>query len=191
MPGFAGLIFNMAVTSDYVWRGVSQTEDRPAFQSGLDWDHSSGFFLGAWGSNVSFEGDSDVEMDFYGGFNLIESNHLKLSFGLIVYDYIDIGSSEEVFVNLCLNDVQIKYSHQPDSEWNYLEGSYGFSIKSMCQVGFHLGHFDFEYGQDYSDWRIWISKGLNSLDFELSYINTDVEDDIADDRVVLTISKSW
>src|SRR5262245_6966550 len=61
---------NMAIVSDYRFRGISQTFKQPALQGGLDYSHSSGFYVGNWNSNID-EGagfpSGNLEMDFYGG----------------------------------------------------------------------------------------------------------------------------
>jgi hypothetical protein len=48
---------NIGAVSNYMWRGVSQTQDGPAVQGGLDYAHSSGFYIGTWASNVDFTVD--------------------------------------------------------------------------------------------------------------------------------------
>jgi len=61
---------NVGLFSEYRFRGLSQTFEKPALQGGFDYAHSSGFYAGNWNSNVSetlFSGAS-LEMDFYGGF---------------------------------------------------------------------------------------------------------------------------
>ncbi|MFZ0790386.1 MAG: TorF family putative porin, partial [Chromatiaceae bacterium] len=45
---------NIGAVSNYMWRGVTQTQDGAAVQGGLDFTHSSGFYLGTWASNVDF-----------------------------------------------------------------------------------------------------------------------------------------
>ena len=58
--------FNIGVVSDYAFRGVSQTNEGPAFQGGVDFSHDSGFYAGVWASNVDFvDGDgANAEFDF-------------------------------------------------------------------------------------------------------------------------------
>jgi uncharacterized protein (TIGR02001 family) len=58
---------NVAVYTDYSFRGVSQTGRQMALQGGIDWAHETGIFLGIWGSNTNF-GDTYLEQDFYGGY---------------------------------------------------------------------------------------------------------------------------
>lgn len=45
---------NIGVVSNYMWRGVTQTQDGPAIQGGLDYNHPSGFYVGTWASNVDW-----------------------------------------------------------------------------------------------------------------------------------------
>ncbi|MES2370561.1 MAG: TorF family putative porin [Pseudomonadota bacterium] len=65
---------NVSLTSNYVFRGISQTAGDPAIQGGFDYSHSSGFYLGTWGSNVSwltgFQNytSGSMELDLYGGY---------------------------------------------------------------------------------------------------------------------------
>lgn len=51
------LSFNVGVTSDYLFRGVSQTHGRPAIQGGIDYLHGSGFYVGAWASSITWVKD--------------------------------------------------------------------------------------------------------------------------------------
>lgn len=50
---------NVAVTSDYLFRGVSQTQRKPALQAGITWTADNGAYAGAWGSSISWLSDSD------------------------------------------------------------------------------------------------------------------------------------
>ena len=61
---------NMTIGSDYRFRGISQTFGGPTIQGGVDYSHSSGFYVGNWNSNVSstlYANGNNIEMDFYGG----------------------------------------------------------------------------------------------------------------------------
>jgi len=80
---------NMAIVSDYRFRGISQTFKQPAIQGGLDYSHESGFYVGNWNSNVS-EGagfpSGNIEMDFYGGWKKTWGDW-GLDLGAIYYYY--------------------------------------------------------------------------------------------------------
>ena len=49
---------NVALYSQYIFRGLTQTNRRPALQGGFDYAHSSGFYAGVWGSNISWISDA-------------------------------------------------------------------------------------------------------------------------------------
>lgn len=61
---------NANITTDYKFRGISQTNAGPAFQGGFDAAFSNGFYVGNWNSNINNlgAGSSGLEMDFYGGY---------------------------------------------------------------------------------------------------------------------------
>jgi len=80
---------NVAIVTDYRYRGISQTDKKPAIQGGFDFAHKSGFYLGNWNSNVSNFGTApggNVEMDFYGGYKF-EAVGLSFDLGTIYYYY--------------------------------------------------------------------------------------------------------
>ena len=78
-PEVSPITANVTVTSDYRYRGISQTNFKPAIQGGFDYAHESGLYIGNWNSSISWISDSfpstsssgkvtaPVEMDFYGG----------------------------------------------------------------------------------------------------------------------------
>lgn len=87
------LSYNVGVVSDYRYRGISQTAFNPAGQLGVDFAHKSGFYLGAWGSNVNWIKDFNLatkggyEVDLYGGFKGNITKDLGFDLGLITYVY--------------------------------------------------------------------------------------------------------
>jgi len=73
------------VTSNYVSRGFTQTNNRPAFQPWVEVE-SNGFYAGLWASNIDFPPDS-VEIDVYGGYRWsIESTSLDLGYARYFYN---------------------------------------------------------------------------------------------------------
>lgn len=95
VPG--DLTFNAAITTDYSFRGISQTDLGPAVQAGFDWamgvgDTPFGVYLGVWGSNVNFaDGASSIggviELDAYGGVTYKVNDNFSLDLGAIGYLY--------------------------------------------------------------------------------------------------------
>ena len=96
-PIFAEVSGSVGVTSDYFFRGVSQTQGSSAVQGGVD-ASKNGFYAGAWASTVDFGTETEIEYDFYGGY-AVALDDLAIDVGIIQYNYDgDVGSVEEYFV---------------------------------------------------------------------------------------------
>lgn len=84
---------NFGFFSQYIFRGLTQTDHKPALQGGFDYAHSSGFYLGTWASNISWLSDygaytgSSMEWDFYGGYKGSLGGDLGYDVGLLQYWY--------------------------------------------------------------------------------------------------------
>ncbi len=81
---------NVAVTSDYVWRGVSQTRENPAIQAGVDLTQGL-FYAGAWASNVDYGDSTDAELDLYFG---VRPEYAGITWDLGVIGYIYPGQPD-------------------------------------------------------------------------------------------------
>jgi len=86
--------YNVGLYSQYIFRGLTQTARRPAIQGGADYSHSSGFYLGTWGSNINWLEDGglwhsgSLEWDIYGGFrNTFGATGIGYDVGLLNYVY--------------------------------------------------------------------------------------------------------
>jgi len=88
---------NLTLTNDFRYRGISQSNFRPAIQGGFDYAHSSGFYIGNWNSSISWISDSasaagnsasaPIEMDFYGGYKYEWSKGFTADVGILQYYY--------------------------------------------------------------------------------------------------------
>lgn len=88
------ITYNIGLYSQYVFRGLTQTDEKPAIQGGVDYSHASGFYVGSWASNISWLEDgglydgSSLELDIYGGFrNTIGDTGIGYDVGLLNYIY--------------------------------------------------------------------------------------------------------
>lgn len=88
------LAYNVGLYSQYIFRGLTQTDGSPAIQGGVDFTHSSGFYSGAWASNISWLEDggnyqgSSLELDLYGGYRMnIGDSGVGVDVGLLNYVY--------------------------------------------------------------------------------------------------------
>ncbi len=97
----AGTSGNITLASDYVFRGVSQTNQDPALQGGIEHTFESkaagsGVYAGAWGSNISWLSDasttlapisSSLELDIYGGYRGKFNDAVSFDVGALYYWY--------------------------------------------------------------------------------------------------------
>ena len=87
------LTANVGLYSQYVFRGLAQTNEKPAIQGGADYSHASGFYAGTWLSNVSWFSDTNagnsnsLEWDLYGGFRKSWDNGFTGDVGYLRYEY--------------------------------------------------------------------------------------------------------
>ena len=90
--------FNVAVVSDYVFRGVSQTHGKPALQGGVGFSHPSGFYANLWGSTITWVkdglGKGSTEIDLSAGFkNTFGDSKFGYDVGYYTYNYPSHGST--------------------------------------------------------------------------------------------------
>lgn len=207
---------NVALTSDYVWRGVSQTLEDPAIQGGFDYAHDSGLAAGVWASNVDFyeTGDidddgADMELDLYASYGGEFGNGIGYSVGLIYYMYPETDPGVDIDwleFNAGLSYGPVSFAINYTSDFiNSGDDAIYYSLGGEHEInGFTLaaavGYYDLsDTGADpdgYVDWKLGVSTSFVGLDWDLSYTDTngDGEDlfgDLADGRAVLTVSKSF
>ena len=86
---------NFGIFSQYIFRGLTQTNEEPAIQGGFDYSHANGFYVGTWGSNISwlrdfgaYTGGGSLELDIYGGYKgTIGKTDFGYDVGLLYYWY--------------------------------------------------------------------------------------------------------
>jgi uncharacterized protein (TIGR02001 family) len=83
-----GLTFNVGASTDYVFRGISQTDEDPQIFGGADISFAGMGYAGVWASNVDFGDGTDAEFDLYAGVKPT-LGPVALDFGAIYYGYVD------------------------------------------------------------------------------------------------------
>jgi uncharacterized protein (TIGR02001 family) len=111
---------NLGLTSDYRFRGVSQTQNAPAVQGGVDFTHPSGLYIGNWNSSISsqmYTNGAGVESDLYAGFKKDIYKGITIDVGSYNYFYprATNGTStnfdtNELFAGVGYGPVSLKYS---------------------------------------------------------------------------------
>jgi uncharacterized protein (TIGR02001 family) len=190
------LSFNVGAVSDYRYRGISQTRLRPALQGGADFAHSSGFYIGTWASTIKWikdgGGDSNVEVDVYGGY--------KFSLGDFAFDvgalrYLYPGSelgvnpdTTELYVAGTWGPATLKYSHSTTNLFGFADsqGSGYLDLAATFDTGFwgvtvtpHIGHQRVRRNTNfsYTDWSVALGKDFgNGLSGSVAYVDTNTND---------------
>jgi uncharacterized protein (TIGR02001 family) len=130
--------FNVGVVSDYLFRGVSQTHGGPAIQGGVDYLHSSGFYVSAWASNITwvkdFTGKGSLELDIYGGYkNSFGGGDWTYDVGYITYNYLGKGSAiPTILANPNTQELYASFG------WKWLVAKYSYATSSHF-IGWYGG----------------------------------------------------
>ena len=201
-PGPHSLTANIALVSSYRFRGIDQTDGRPALQGGFDYAHSSGFYAGNWNSNVSSGAgfpDGHLEMDFYAGYKTTVGD-FGADVGAILYDYpgseargLGIGAdsgavtNKEVYVAGSWKFLTLKYSYSIDDYFSlrspsgkgtdgtgYLELNGSYDLGDGWSVFGHVGRLELKNidAGDYTDWKAGVARDLGGWVVGLSYVDT-------------------
>ncbi len=122
------LTSNIGLASSYRFRGIDQTFGKPALQGGVDYAHSSGFYVGNWNSNVSSGAgypDGNLEMDFYGGYK-----HAFGDFGIDVgaYYYYYPGSEAKVLGPRASSGAVDNKEVYIGGSWKFISLKYSYSL---------------------------------------------------------------
>ena len=177
---------NVALVSDYRFRGVTQTFEKPAIQGGFDFTHQSGAYLGTWASNVGEWANygGSMEIDFYGGYRgSLPTGDIDFDIGIIAYQYpgntpelLTAGSpknnTREWYVGLSKGPVAYKF-YRTTGNWFGIANSSGstyhdlnasFGLNEQVTLAVHAGRQDVKGptspSPDFSDYSIGLAIAL-------------------------------
>ena len=191
---YAEVTANVAVSSNYLWRGVTQTSDNAQVSGGIDYGHESGFYAGTWASNVDFGGDKPgYEIDFYAGF-AGSMGELGYDVGYVYYGYPDAVDSidfGELYGALSWNWLEGKVSYLSNAQSDasseedllYVELNATFEVLKETELTLHIGNSMGDtvtewFGEDdsYIDYGISIAKA--GFTFGVAQTDLDADDDL-------------
>ncbi|MDF1818945.1 MAG: TorF family putative porin [Immundisolibacteraceae bacterium] len=206
----AEITANVALSTDYMYRGISQTDSTPALSGGFDYSHESGFYAGLWASNVdsAFYSGANIEIDTYFGYGGGNENW-AYDVGFLRYFYPGSNFSDNNFnevygslsrdfgvasvtAGLALSD---DFYGVGNSEYYTLGVDIPVGDYSVA-VGY--GAQDMDKAQNYDHYTLGISGEIESaaLGWDLTWYGSDSDaetfatDNLTDGRVVFTLSKS-
>jgi uncharacterized protein (TIGR02001 family) len=166
--------------SEYEYRGISQTSEKPALQLNLDYGHASGFYIGTFVTNIKwlkdaaevggFSTGADIEWDIYAGYKFEVAKDWLLDVGYLRYEYPSSGAfnpkpnTDEIYAGLTYGPFNVKYSHSindtfgvPNSKNSYfIETNLAYpieAVKGLTLTG-HLGYQEFK-NNDALSYMVW------------------------------------
>lgn len=190
---------NVTLASEYVYRGISQTREKPAIQGGFDYAHASGFYAGVWGSNISWLEDADtsgaidsssVEIDLYGGYKGKINDDFSYDVGFLRYQYpgdyaagVNSPNTNELYIAGTWKMVTLKYSYALSDLFGYIDSdgsqyidlSANFDLGAGFSLGAHVGRQDIKNNSyyDYTDWKLGVTKDFGAgLSVTGAYVDT-------------------
>jgi uncharacterized protein (TIGR02001 family) len=211
--------FNAALTSDYRYRGLSQTRFKPAIQGGADYvNNPTGFYLGIWASTIKWTedlgGGGNVEFDVYGGKRGDIGGGFSYDVGALRYQYpsnrlTPSANTTEVYGQVGYGPGYIKYSHSTtdlfgtaDSKGSgYLDIGANIEVATGLVLNLHAGRQRVAHNGAYSynDYKVGFTKDLGLASLSLSVVGADTHayvspyngKDLGKTLVVLAVSKTF
>ncbi|MYM70068.1 hypothetical protein GTP45_24915 [Pseudoduganella sp. FT55W] len=188
--------FNVAVASDYRYRGISQTRLQPALQGGADYvNNPTGFYAGAWASTITWikdaGGDGSVELDLYAGKRGQVSEALSYDVGVLTYVYASnalpvSANTTEIYGQLGYGPAYAKYSHSvtnlfgfADSKNSgYLDLGANIDAGDGYTINLHAGRQEVKHNDaaSYTDWKLGVTKDFGVVTGALAVIGTNAQE---------------
>lgn len=183
----AGVSSTWTAASDYDFRGITQSTQDPAIQGSIDFAADSGWYVGAWGSNVDFgDTDVDLEVDFYTGFSGSSEAGLGYDAGIVYYSYPDDSSLDylEIYGSLSKDWFKGKVWYSNDfggdatvgetPAW-YFEGNGTFPLPQnfsvLAHVGYSAGNYWKAADSEYFDYALGVGYTAGKLNLALKWVD--------------------
>jgi len=198
--------FNVGAATDYVFRGVSSTDENPQVFGGADVTAGL-FYAGVWVSNVDYNDSTDAEVDIYAGF-APTLGAVSLDLGALYYAYVDAPSGADynylelqakasipvgaATLGAGLYYVPDSYGGVDTSMYYEVNGSY--SVTDKLSFSAALGRQTFDGAGDYNTWNVGGGYALtDNVGLDLRYHDTDKHSfgKTYDSRVVLSLEVTF
>jgi uncharacterized protein (TIGR02001 family) len=208
----AELSSTWTLASDYDFRGASQTAKDPAIQGSIDFATDTGWYVGAWASNVDFDSDVDVEVDLYTGFSGGEEDGLGWDVGFVYYAYPDDSDLNYPEIYGKLNYGMFSGGLFYSNDWInsgessiYASGDVSVPLPQNFSLNLHAGYSFGDFFEDldseYLDYSIGVGYTVGKFDLVLKYVDTTLDegdavfsdDDLfnTEGRVIFTIATTF
>lgn len=199
------LSYNVGATTDYRYRGISQSGKKPALQGGVDFAMKNGLYAGAWASTITWIKDSSanpnntkgpLELDLYGGYKGDISKDVAYDVGALQYLYVGNtlknasanANTLELYGAVTVGGIATaKYSHSVTNLFGaaspgvnsknsgYLDLSATFDVGNGWSIVPHVGHQGIKHFTSYKDYSLTVNKDIDGLVLSAAFIGTNIK----------------
>lgn len=179
-----------ALATDYVKRGVTQSNGNPAMQLGGDVSFANGFFVGAWGSTTDINNGAnrqrDREVNYYAGYAFDLMKSWRISANAVAYEYpgqtgsVDYGYREYSLGGSYDDRLWLEFSYSPDLYHTGLSSTNvdlfaDWPLNNVWSIGAGAGHYDTSNltGSAYLYWQLGVTGSFKWVDIDLRIHDTD------------------
>lgn len=159
---------NVSAANNYLWRGLTQSDNEAAVSGGIDYGHESGFYVGTWISNVNYGANDSFsyEHDMYVGY-AGEYKDISYDFGYLYYNYDEQADFDfgEIYGSIGYKGFSLMASILAHTEANesigvgedggnydfgfgsafYISADYAFEVREGLEMGLHVGYHDGDF----------------------------------------------
>jgi uncharacterized protein (TIGR02001 family) len=180
----------LSFVTDYVFRGVSQSNEEPTGQAGLDYAHAAGLFAGVFVARTDFPdspsgaNQGQVEVDLYLGYKRAAGRDWTWDIAAVRYEFADSTGSDysynELVGNLHYRDILrfgATVSNDADAGG---EGGWTAEVELRRPLGDRfqwsgsLGHYEHQRAgwEDYQYWDLGVSAEVGAFTFDVRYFDS-------------------
>ena len=168
------------VTSNYVWRGATQSMGEPVAQGNIGVEHN-GFYADVWASQVNFDGEKDYEVNYSAGFSSNLGEHVSYDVGYLKYSYMDddvdfVDDVGEVYGSVSVGPLSGTVFRDIEAKTSFYQGS----VNLGEMVGLPLDVEGFVGRGEDEEFSYGGSVGKSWKNFTVSYTYTTKETEIED-----------
>lgn len=192
---------NIGLYSQYVFRGLTQTNEKPALQGGFDLSHNSGLYAGVWASNISWITDaapaasSSLEIDAYGGYKMPLTDWLGGDIGVLHYAYpgsfpagYTKADTNELYLGLDAKWITLRYSYSVGNTFgnadtrgsSYIDLAATQELFAGINGVAHLGRQRYtgpNAGRlSYTDWKLGLTRDFSGYVLGAFYTGSNASD---------------
>ncbi len=192
---------NLGIVSQYVFRGTTQTHQKPALQGGFDLTHDNGLYAGTWLSNISWISDTNpaasasLEADLYAGWKPALNDWLTGDIGVLHYAYpgsypagMTKPDTTEIYLGMDAGWIAFKYSYSTGNTFGNTDtrgSSYAdLSLTHELLAGItglaHIGRQRYTgpnaSSLSYTDWKLGLTRDVSGYLLGLAYTGSNAPD---------------